>query len=236
MTAFRLSASKQAFRREPKTHFSSPGNGGLPTPARASMSIASSTEESKLLVFINRPSHLQPQIERLQKRQFELFEFRASEPSNIPGKLLLQHRHEFVAMNTGFVLQPFLNADPDLRRKPVMLRTNRSADHSRKTRIDHQLSTNNDENSLPLRIEPVGPPDKEKIASTRLFRNGLKFKCVGRFLIQPVGVFLIKSRVARTALRPFSTRQIVPSRPFQKTRPVSIRLINLRQQFFRECN
>jgi hypothetical protein len=182
------------------------------------------------------PSFSDLQIEGRSERPIEILDSFRGQMADIPSQQAFRQTNQFVAIDTGIVLQAFVNAHWRLSAKTVPDCIDRLANHRGETGVDERLAADNNESSLLSGVKRVPSFYQIKFTSEHLVPGRLVGKDVVRLGVQFVRVSVDDRDIAVPAPFMGGPIQIRSYCAFQKPRPVRIGLIDLGQQFFREQN
>jgi len=121
------------------------------------------------------------------------FHFVIAESADIIGQYGFREADQFITINGAVAFQPFFYADFNLGGKTVIFGMNRGADYSGELGVNKQLSGDNHENTVTLRIIFISLINPIKIAS---FHKSIKSRYI--FWYDNTS---IASRLSRSALR-----------------------------------
>jgi len=93
------------------------------------------------------------------------FHFITGKSADIISQYGFRKADKFITVNSAVVFQPFFYADFNLSGKTVIFGMNRGADYSGKLGVYNQLSGDNNENTVTLRIKFISLIDPVKITS-----------------------------------------------------------------------
>ena len=134
------------------------------------------------------------------------------------------------------MLQTIFDIDVNLRSDPESLRKYGGANDRGKRGFNQPLPTDNDAHALLFGVERMRFDYEVKIATLHLVRIDLIPQNVFGLFAEIFRVGINDLEISRASIFGRSEPEAQARRTFQKTRPVGIGLVNLRQQFLREQN
>lgn len=176
------------------------------------------------------------EIESRSQCAIELLQFVRRQASDVSRQARFGQTNQFNAVDTEVVLQPLAYSDRHLGAESMLKRVYWSANDRGKPGIDQTLRANDNEDPLSPGIGRIQPLDQVEFAPEHLsFRQRVLEHILG-FGIQFVGMRVDDRNIAVAAPLLSGPVQIPADRPFKEVRPVRVSLVDLRRQFFRECN